>query len=209
MSAAYEAPTGRYPHAVLGDALEWGAMRMRLADGRDLRVVLPEVRVFEDVSPRVVDVDLDGDGEVVVVESDQALGARLAIYDETGLLVATPFIGQRYRWLAPIGAIDLDGDGRVEIAYIDRPHLARILRIWRYEDGTLREVASAAGFTNHRIGDPDIAGGIRTCGGVPEIVVADADWRRIVGIRLDGRLAARDLGAHRGRHSFEDALACR
>ena len=37
--------------------------------------------------------------------------------------------------LAPLGAADLDGDGKIELAYIDRPHLAKILRIWRFDDG--------------------------------------------------------------------------
>jgi hypothetical protein len=71
-------------------------------------------------------------------------------------------IGQRNRWLAPIGAADLDGDGRVEIAYVDRPHLARTLRVWRSRPGgTLTEIATATGLTNHRIGEAFITGGIR------------------------------------------------
>ena len=43
-------------------------------------------------------------------------GARLAIYDETGLVSATPYIGRSNRWLAPLGAGDLDGDGNIELA---------------------------------------------------------------------------------------------
>jgi hypothetical protein len=208
VGAEYAAPTDRYPHAVLGDALEWGALVMRLADGQRVRVVLPEARVFEDVAPRLADIDGDGDGEVITVESDRSLGARLAVYDETGLFAATPFIGARFRWLAPIGAADLDDDGRVEIAYIDRPHLAKVLRIWRYDGGRLREVASAAGFTNHRIGEARISGGIRSCGGTPEIVVADADWRRIVGIRLADGIETRDLGPYRDDPGITAMLDC-
>jgi hypothetical protein len=55
----------------------------------------------------------------------------LTPWPDVRLLAATPHIGSANRWLAPIGAADLDGDGRVEIAYVDRPHLARTLRIWR------------------------------------------------------------------------------
>ena len=38
-----------------------------------------------------IDADGDGDAEVIVVESDDDRGARLAIYDETGAVAATPF----------------------------------------------------------------------------------------------------------------------
>ncbi len=125
-------------------------------------------------------------------------------------MTATPFIGQRFRWLAPVGVADLDGDGSVELAYVDRPHLAKVLRVWRFRDGALREVAAAEGYTNHRIGERDIAGGIRDCGDGPEMVIADATWQDVVTLRLaDGDLVARVWGPHEGRGSFERALTCR
>ena len=77
------------------------------------------------------------------------------------LVAATPNIGQRNRWLAPVAAADLDGDGATEIAYVDRPHLARRLRIWRFEGGSLTEIAALPGLTNHRIGEAFITGGLR------------------------------------------------
>lgn len=209
VSASYEAPTTRYAHGVLGDAAEWGALRMNLGDGRTVRVVLPQDRVFEDVAPRLVDVDLDGGAEVVVVESSQRFGARLAIYAPSGLVAATPFIGEPFRWLAPVGAADLDGDGRVELAYVDRPHLEKILRVWRFADGTLTEVATRKGLTNHRIGEHDISGGIRDCGGGPEMVLANADWRRVIAVVFDGELTMRAVGPYSGPGSLRAAMACR
>ena len=209
VSATYEAPTTRYAHGVLGDAIEWGELRMRLADGRTARLLLPPDRVFEDVAPRVTDLDLDGAAEVVVVESSRHLGARLAVYGPGGLIAATPFISEPFRWLAPVGAADLDGDENVEIAYVDRPHLAKVLRIWRFEEGALREVAAAAGYTNHRIGERKIAGGIRDCGEGPEMVLADANWQTVVAVRFVERLTARALRRNTGRGSFRGAMACR
>jgi len=216
-AARYAEPTTRYPHGVLGDDVEWGALVLDVtncadcADGEARQVVirLPEARVFEDVAPRLADPDGDGLAEVIVVESDRTLGARLAIHDAGGLVAATPFIGQRFRWLAPVGVADLDGDGRAEIAYVDRPHLARTLRVWRLEEGGLVELAALPGVTNHRIGETDIAGGIRECGAVPEMIVADADWSRLLAVTFDGTgLAARDIGPHEGRASFARALDC-
>ena len=119
--ARYLEPTDRYGHAILGDAIEWGALEMQTADGPVL-IRLPETHVFEDTAPRLADLDGDGDFEVIVVETAIAEGARLSVYDETGLVAATPHIGRTHRWLAPVGAVDLDGDGAVEIAYVDRPH---------------------------------------------------------------------------------------
>lgn len=222
VSAQYDEPTDRYGHGILGDAIEWGALRIRVDQcfgcetsmTKTFVLRLPEDRVFEDVAPRLVDVDGDESPEVVVVETHVDRGARLAIYYEGGLLAATPYIGRTHRWLSPIGigAADLDGDGLIEIAYVDRPHLARTLRVWRFnpKNQKLGHVADFAGVTNHRIGETDIAGGIRDCGNGPEMIVASGDWSRVLAVRFDGRAFAKaDLGAHRGRASFAEALDCK
>lgn len=213
-TAAYDGPTERYAHGVLGDAIEWGELRLGCASGRHLRLTLPTELVFEDVAPRLADLDGDGNREVIVVESHRDRGARLAIWgldgDQPDRIAETPFIGTRFRWLAPVGAADLDSDGRIEIAYVDRPHLARVLRVWRYDGGRLVEVAIAGGVTNHRIGERDIAGGIRDCGSGPEMVLASADWQRLVTVRVrDGLLETQDAGPHRDRASFAAAMSCK
>ncbi len=219
--ANYALPTARYPHGALGDDEEWGAMvvqvRLKLpcrAGFSGYQATLPQELVFEDVSPRLWDMTGDGKPEVVVVESHAEKGARLAVWGigETGLerLAGTPFIGTRNRWLAPVGAADLDGDGAVEVAYVDRPHLARVLRVWRWVEGELVEIASLSGVTNHRFGEPAISGGLRRCRGGPELVLADAAWRRMVGVRLEnGALLARDLGPIEGPESFAIERTCR
>lgn len=207
VSASYAEPTQRYQHGVFGETEEWGALAFGLSDGQTMILRLPETRVFEDIFPRLADVDGDGAPEMIVVETDLSLGARLAIYDEMGFVAATPFIGQTHRWLAPIGVADLDGDGLVELAYIDRPHLARLLRVWRFQDGTLVEVAQAEGLTNHRLGDPAIGGGLRDCGAGPEMITADARWSRLVASRLvGGRIESRFVAEG---VDFAAALDCR
>ncbi|MCV6586099.1 MAG: FG-GAP-like repeat-containing protein [Marinibacterium sp.] len=207
--AAFEQPTTRYPHGVLGDAIEYAALRVDGPDG-SATFELPRDLVFEDLAPRLWDVDGDGAPEVVVVESHVHKGARLAIYGSRGRLAATPFIGTRFRWLAPVGAADLDGDGHTEIAYIDRPHLARILRIWRFRDGGLEPVAQAGGLSNHRIGEDFISGGVRDCGAGLELITADGTWSQIMSSRLvGGRIEIAALGPLRSASDFDDALRCR
>lgn len=208
-SAKFTDPTTRYPHAVLGDNIEWGALELRLSNGKTRRFILPETRVYEDLEPRLVDVDLDGDLEIIVVESSQTQGGRLVIYDEDGVITATPYIGRKFRWLAPVGAADLDGDGRIEIAYVDRPHLAKTLRVWRFDDKELTEVARLEGVTNHRIGEDYISGGIRDCGSGPEMIVADASWRQVVAVTFDGKsISLKEIAPFGGQKSFATALDC-
>jgi len=101
----------------------------------------------------------------------------------------------------------------VELAYVDRPHLAKRLMIWRYipgQDGNrLALVATQEGLTNHRIGETDIGGGLRNCDGAIEVVTANADWSRVMASRLvDGAVQTRDIGPHTGRASLDAALSC-
>jgi len=215
LSAEYGGPTTRYAHGVLGDAAEWSTLSMRvdmcmdceITQIRTFTLTLPENRVFEDLAPRIIR-DEDGLTHVMVVESDIALGARLALYDESGLVDATPFIGRSNRWLAPIGAADLDGDGLVELAYVEKPHLSKELKIWRLDQGKLSFVKSKTGFTNHRIDWDYIVGGIRTCAGASEMITADADWSNVMAITLgDQGLTSRRLAAY-SRANIDAAMDC-
>ena len=184
-------PTDRYDHAVLGDALEWGALRLTLADGQTLTIRLPETRVFEDIAARLADLDNDGEPEVIVVETDLAKGASLAIYGPNGKIAATPFLGQTHRWLAPAGIADFNADGRLEIAYVDRPHLLADLVFVALKGDRLVELARLPSLTNHRIGDAFISGGVRDCGAGPELLLASKDWSRLIRVR---GFQAKDIG---------------
>ncbi|QQA44003.1 FG-GAP repeat domain-containing protein [Pelagovum pacificum] len=218
LSAHYDGPTDRYPHGALGDPFEWGTLVLERNQcpgcagiERDtLTINLPPELVFEDTAPRLVDVDGDGLRDVITVQSHRDYGARLAVFDSLGAVVAaTDRIGQPNRWLAPLGAVDLDGDGRVEIAYVDRPHLAKRLIVVEYREGTLTPEAVAEGHTNHRFGDPEIGGGLRLCDGAAEIITASGDWTRVLATSLrNGVLSSRDLGPYTGPDSFTAALAC-
>ncbi len=209
--AVFDLPTDRYGHAVLGNTPEWG----RLCVSRDSLthcIELPQHQVFEDLVPRLVDVDLDGDLDAVVVESDQSYGASLVVYlwREAGLIrVSTPAIGTRYRWLAPVAVADLDQGGQIELAFIDRPHLAKTLRVFRYSDQALHELASLPGLTNHRIGDDFIVGGVRDCGGDLKLITADSDWQRVMATELRlGQLHTQPIGTLKRIEDVNLALGC-
>ena len=216
-AARYGDPTTRYGHGVIGGDAEWGSLTVTVTtDGvpRAHRIELPQELVFEDTAPRLWDVTGDGTPEVVVVQSHLVKGARLAIVGldaaAPALVAATPFIGQRNRWLAPVGAADLDGDGTVEVAFVDRPHLDRTLRIWRFEADDFREVAQTKGFTNHRIGDSEIFGGIRHCAAGPELILASADWTELHALRMtpETELISRLVATGTRPADISRALAC-
>ncbi|WP_424927809.1 FG-GAP repeat domain-containing protein [Amaricoccus tamworthensis] len=179
--------TDRYPHGALGDPVEAGGIAVHTRRGRadglcPIVVELPPNRVFEDAMPRIADLDGDGRNEVVVVESDAGKGARLTAWGLRGArlkrIASTPWIGRPNRWLAPVGIADLTGDGRLEVAYVETPHLGKTLRLVALRNGRFVELASASNLTNHRFGEPWMDGGIRDCfdDAPAKIVTANGDW---------------------------------
>jgi hypothetical protein len=149
-------PTERYGHGVLGDAIEAGGLRVRLRDGAELDFRLPADSVFEALRPWVIDLDGDGRDEVIVVRSYLDAGAALAFYGvrdgEIVQLAETDPIGRAYRWLNPAGVGDFDGDGGLEIAYVETPHIGGILVILSFRDGRLHQKGRLQGFSNHALG---------------------------------------------------------
>ena len=145
-------PTRRYGHAVLGDAIEAGGLSVELADGKTLSLTLPDDSVFEDRLARVADIDGDGDDEVLVVRSYLDRGVTLAIAE-------APPIGLPHRWLNPVGVgvADFDGDGRVEAALVEPPHIGGILKLYEMRGERLALDLRRDGFSNHLNGSPVLA----------------------------------------------------
>jgi len=218
--AFFEGPTDRYQHGILGDKMEWSELTI-LQQGSpshgpnfSTTFTLSKSRVFEDIQPRIADITGDGQLEVIVIETDVDKGAQLAvyghaIYTKLHKIAATPHIGTSHRWLAPVGIADFNGDGDMDIAYIDRPHLAQVLRVWSYRDGKLVEIANTPNLTNHKIGWNFIAGGVRNCGVGPEMITADGAWRNVISTLFEGgKLVSRKIGTYKGPDSLKAALSC-
>ncbi|WP_432449487.1 FG-GAP repeat domain-containing protein [Aliiroseovarius marinus] len=215
-SATYAEPTDRYGHGAVPGG-EYGALEVTLTDGRRHRLRVSG-GVFEDTAPRLHDFDNDGTPEVVTVFSADDSGAMIRIYgwqdDSLVLRGANSPIGTRHRWLAIAGIADFDQDGADEIAYVDRPHLARRLRLVSVDTNQtpygFTEIASVGGLTNHKYGSPTIEGGIRTCPDLaPVVITASANWSRIMQARLvDGAFKIEPIGVYSGPRSLTDALGC-
>ena len=154
-AAWYVGPTRRYAHGILGDAIEASALRVETADGAELTYDLPTNMVFEDRTPRIVDLDGDGQNEVIAIRASTTEGGGVAVYalreGRLAEVAANEFIGRRNRWLNIAAIADITGDGRKDIVYVRTPHIGGMLRLFRYDDG-LRFVSEIDGFSNHAIG---------------------------------------------------------
>ena len=154
-AAWYVGPTRRYAHGILGDAIEAAALRVGIEGDVQLTYDLPADMVFEDRTPRIVDLDGDGRNEVIAIRSSMRDGGGVAIYGvRDGRLVeiaVNDFIGLSNRWLNIAALADVTGDGRKEVAYVRTPHIGGMLRLFRY-DGDLTFVSEIDGFSNHAIG---------------------------------------------------------
>ncbi len=180
-------PTTRYAHGVLGDAIEAGGLAVETADRRTLHLRLPADSVFEDRYPRLADIDGDGEDEILVVRSYLDRGAVLAVIKAgaDGLKIAaeTPALGRPNRWLNPVGAADFDGDGRVEIALVETPHIGGVLKLYRPRDGGLTAAISRTGVSSHAIGSRalGLAAILDANGdGVPDLLIPDQPHLRLL-----------------------------
>jgi hypothetical protein len=160
VAAWYAEPTTRYAHGVLGDAVEGGALVVRLADGRRSTLRLPVTEVFEDLYPRIADLDGDGRNEVVTIRSSLLKGGAVTIYGLSGEIVeekaSTPFIGRPNRWLNIAGIARFSGGVTPEIAFVATPHIGGVLAFLKYRDGKLAMSQAVPGYSNHAIGSREL-----------------------------------------------------
>ncbi|MBO6718991.1 MAG: hypothetical protein JJ913_13620 [Rhizobiaceae bacterium] len=186
--AWYARPTTRYGHGVLGDAVEAGSLIAEDAAGQHFEHVLENTHVFEDITPRIADLDGDGRNEIVAIRSSLQRGAAVAVLGlragALALLDATPEIGRSNRWLNVAGLADYTGAGVPVIAWVETPHIGGILKMAAFENGRLNVFANTySGFSNHVIGSRELglaATGDFTGDGVPDLALPNANRRSIV-----------------------------
>ena len=190
--AVLSCATDRYAHGVLGDAIEAGCLVVEDDLGAVHQHLLPDHQVFEDLTPRLADIDGDSRLDVVLVRSEANLGAALSIYtlkpgSKLQELASTPPIGLSNRWLAPVGIADFNGDNRLDVAYVQTPHIGGILNVWSYIDGRLQRLAQSHGYSNHRIGSTRVSTAKladKNGDGVMDIALPEQRWRDTVWITL-------------------------
>lgn len=188
VEAWYARPTPRYQHGILGDAVEGGSLVAVDHLGQQFELVLPTSQVFEDITPRVVDLDGDGLNEVVTIRSGVSDGASVVVYAVVnGDLIeraATAPIGQPHRWLSIAGIADFRGDGTRQIAIVKTPHIGGVLELLAWQEDELVSLyAPRSGYTTHVIGSRilSLAGvGDFDGNGTAELALPDQSRRRLV-----------------------------
>lgn len=157
--ACYTNPTDRYGHGILGDKIEGGQMVV-VIDSLFYGVDLAIENVFEDIRPRLYDVDNDGKLEIITIRSNVSLGAGIVIYklvgDQLIEYAQLTEIGSANRWLNIVTIEDLDNDGVIEIAWIETPHIGGILKVAKILAGTLEVLDENSLYSNHAIGERNL-----------------------------------------------------
>lgn len=182
--AWYARPTGRYSHGALGDRIEAGSLVAETADGALLEAVLPEEQVFEDITPRIADLDGDGKNELIAIRSSNTGGAAVAIYGlvggELALRGAGSENGRANRWLNIAGFLPGPDDG-LTIYGVRTPHIGGRLFSLEYRDGTVIETNDiATDISNHVIGSREL--GLSAVGafdGRLELIVPSQDRKSL------------------------------
>jgi hypothetical protein len=143
----------------LGDEIEAGQLVV-VADSVFYEFTLSDNYVFEDIRPRLYDVDGDKVPEVITIRTSLTQGAGIVIYKiENNKLFEYAMvseIGRTNRWLNIAAINDLDNDGKVELAWIETPHIGGILKVAKIEAGTLQILAKAEQYSNHAIGERNL-----------------------------------------------------
>lgn len=149
-------PTDRYPHAVLGDAIEAGGITL-LETTPEVRITahipITEPQVVEGIMPLWLDWDGNGRREIIVTLSDAEQGAQINLFSETGELLAQgPAVGRGSRWRHQIAVAPFGPNGEQELAGVLTPHLGGQVEFYRWQDDRLQIVAQVPGYTSHIIG---------------------------------------------------------
>lgn len=154
MTAQYVYPTTRYDHGILGDQIEAAGLWVT-SKGRSYEFLLPENQVFEDIQPRLFDLDGDHFPEIITILTQIDQGASVAVFklerNELRLLAQSAYIGRTYRWLNIAAVNDLDYNGEVELAWVSTPHIGGVLKVAHVAGNQIVVVDSIAGVTNHKI----------------------------------------------------------
>lgn len=206
-------PTDQYAHGVLGDAIEGSAIEVvELCTDERSRIEIVAPDVIEGVAPLLADIDDDGEVEILVTVSNSDVGARLAMFELDGTLLAESApIGQGNRWRNQLAIGPFGLNGELEVIDVQTPHIGGIVQSLQLiaEDGSPRlelTARTSGDFTSHVIRSRNLNMGLAVDvagDGRPEVLVptfnrntiaaltrTDEGWGAVGAIALPDRLSS-------------------
>ncbi len=153
-------PTERYGHGVLGDSKEAGELTLVATKPKPsvvMTIPIPEPEVIEGIAPLWADLTGDGRREIIVTISSESQGARIAVFDENGAVLASgPAIGRGYRWRHQLAIAPFGPNGEIELVDVLTPHIGGVVEFFRLNGDELEIVATVPGFTSHVLGSRNL-----------------------------------------------------
>ncbi len=154
-------PSNRYDHGIFGDQVEASGFAIIDATTKNLvqEAVVAQKDVIESLQALWIDWDQDGTKEIILTLSNNETGARLAVVDETGKLLAEGEpLGQNHRWRHALTVGAFSSTGKLELAEITTPHIGGNLQFveWNQQSKKLNVTAAGAEYSTHFIGSKNL-----------------------------------------------------
>jgi len=183
-------PSERYDHGVLGDGLEAESatlVAINPAPQVIAKISAASPAVFEGIAPIWVDLNADGEREIILTQSDRENGARLVVYNQAGeQLSSGPAVGTGYRWRNQLGAVPTGAEGEMEVVDVLTPHLTGRVEFFRLDGDRLVLSAQLEGYTSHVIGSRNLDMGLLgdfDGDGLIEALLPNQERTELAGIR--------------------------
>jgi len=182
-------PTTRYPHGIFGIRAEPSSLTLIDTNEAPIAVTtinVPANRVIESRIPLWVDINNDGQREIIVTLSDSTNGGQITAYDQQGQIVMQgPGVGRGFRWRHPLAVAPIGPEGELELVNVRTPHIGGVVEFRSLQGDDLSMVGSVAGYTSHVNRSPNIdmsAAGDFDADGTVELLLPNQRRNTLAGI---------------------------